>query len=219
MKFIPLNNVDSIIIGHAINIDDRYFKKIDFTIGLFQSTAHETLDWWKDDKQKSAPAVLIPKEEFQWQKELFPKTVELENLFQNEVNLIVWFGKSVLKKEKYCSDHVVAHELKHIEQRFSDLHSVYKDRLLDFILYKRQPPTEIDAQNFADMTTAKQYNKTYNWINEANKLFEANLEKIKLINQAITANDKDVRVDSEFFVELNSDQNKRDLFKYFYSQI
>lgn len=219
MKFVSLNEVNSSISGHVVNLDDRYFNKIDLSIGLFQSPKYEYVEWSEGNKLKRVPAVLVPKKEFQWLKLLFSEINELENPFQSDIGLIVWFGKSVLQKEKHNSDHIVAHELRHIEQRYVDLNTIYKDRVLDFIPHGYPLPTEIDADYFANKTTSRDYDRDYNWIDEVNKLFERNKEKIKSINLAIAKNNTDIIIDNEYYHELSLDQNKRDLFQYYFKKI
>lgn len=213
MKVFSFNQVDSSIIGRAENIIDQYFKKIDISVGLFQSTDHKYIEWCEGLNQKRAPAVTIYKERFDLQKIIFPEISKLKNHLKS-VSPIIWFGKSLHQNKKYNIDQIVAHELKHVEQASVDLVSFHKDRVLNFIFTEKKTPCDIDATNFECMTVSKDFDKKYDWIKEVQKLFSVNIDKVKQINQAIDNKNEYINVKGECFLDLGKDQEKRDLFQY-----
>lgn len=219
MRIVLLNKVDLTISGQALNLNAYHFAKIKSKVGLFQSRKYECIEWCEADKLKTAPAVLIPKKEFSFLKLIFPEITELNKPFENDVDSIVWFGSSTLQREKHDPNHVVAHELKHTEQRFNNLKAIYKNQILDFVIHNYLSPTDIDANNFANMVTARSFDKNYDWVDKVDKLFKENINKIKLINEAILKGDKYIIVDGECFCELSFDQNKKNLFRYYIKKI
>ena len=218
MKIKAINKVDPLIKEHVANLNDRYFRQLNVGVGLFQSGKENvSLDF--QSKSKSAPAVLVSKEEFPLLKELFLELKELNGLFDYDIEYIVWLGTDTFDKGKYKADRVVAHELRHIEQRSADLKTIYKDRLLDIVIFKYVSPIEVDADNFANMTVARSYNKKYDWVREVKILFDKNNAKIKAINKAIFRNNKEIIVDGEAFLELSTNQDLKNLFRYYFQML
>ncbi len=211
MKIKKINDVDPVVIGRALNLNDQYFKDVNIEVALYQSRFYGDIEL---SLGEHTPAVLIPKEEFQWLKRLYPEISELEDLFVNDVKLISWIGTAAI--DKYDPDHVISHELKHVQQRASNIKSFYKDRLLSFLLKK--PPTEIDADDFAGMTLSWNNKSKYDWIEQANMLFEKKMDLLKTINESIENKDKIIKVNDTVYLQFDEDAN-RELFKYFFSKI
>lgn len=174
MEIIYLNNIDNSVkdeIEKTALLNN--FVSLDKKIGIFQSVNYDI----------NVPAVTIPREDSEIQADLNPSLRELLSHFSEEVDLIIWIGKSTpqdpdLKK-------IIPHEFRHVEQQVSERESFIKDRALDCLLTTSVAPIERDASYFADKTVGLSYDSSYDWKQETETLFLSQKDNIKELYEAL----------------------------------
>lgn len=217
MKIIPLNKLDQKIIKISQKINSQYFKGLDVSVGLFQSQNYDGL--YCISLSVKAPSFVIPKEDSNVLSCKFKEVREIINYFSENVKTIIWFGKTTQKRGMADLNHLVTHELKHIEQRITNLSSHNKDRVLDCFFYgssqKKKTPAEKDADNFANMVIGKSYDNAYSWTKETNQLFNENEDVIKQLYRKIKENGDEILFDDTVFL---ANKEERKLFCHFYEK-
>lgn len=216
MKIILLNGLNPKIIEVAQKINGQYFKDLAISVGLYQSEKHEVLCVDLNEKTSS---VIVPKEDASVLSNKFNELEEIIDHFSEEIKIIIWLGKSVYERETTKIKHIVAHELKHVEQQITNPVSCNKDRVLDCFFYgssqKKKTPAEKDADNFANMVIGKSYDNAYSWTKETNQLFNENEDVIKQLYRKIKENGDEILFDDTVFL---ANKEERKLFCHFYEK-
>lgn len=213
MKIVVINAVDKIIIRDITEISKKHFDNISSTISIFQSSLYPYISL---DNSHRAPAAVMEKKDIPVLSKKFEELEELTPfILKKRAHLIVWFGKSIQDRSDVELKMIIAHELKHVEQLFFHKNAYFKGQLLDCIC-KWKLPMDIDADNFACIVICDIHNRHYSWIDDIEKLFLSESNKIQEIYKQIKDKKNMIIVSN---VDLDFNDQIRELFSHFYQKI
>lgn len=218
MQFNFLNKIENQILEITKAIGKKYFEDVNIEVGIFQSPLHNLLTWTENGHMNATPAIVIPKEDFVFLKRDVPEIEETSGSFKNKLTVIIWLGKKLLNIPTIDPTHLLAHELRHVSQLKMDKNILAKDRILSFILSNKYIPSEVDANNFADMVLGYKFETKYDWILKTNELFNKNEKKLFKIYEDIIDNKDEIVVEGCRHEEFSNRESKRMLFKYYFER-